>query len=129
MRFILHQGIIKEFDNYAKSMKDIEIRDDVEIEEELTLVAPIKTDFPCGEEIFVIVDKMPEYIGGKEAEKNYLSVKSSDIKGIVYVQFIIINVAHYDKMSVFAFSMASFEISFPLSIFAISTIRSSSFNF
>lgn len=89
MRFILHQGIIKEFDNYAKSMKDIKIRDDVEIEEELTLVAPIKTDFPCGEEIFVIVDKMPEYKGGKEAEKNYLSVKSSGIKGIVYVQFII----------------------------------------
>lgn len=107
--FILFQGIVKEFDNYAKSRKDsksislmeaeqdadnkIEIlqivEDDVEIVEEFTLAAPIASDTPCGEEIFVIVEKMPEYNGGEEAVKNYLHVNSTDTKGKIYVQFVI----------------------------------------
>lgn len=105
--FILFQGIVKEFENYAKSRKDSEnislmeteqeneieilqiVEDDVEIEEEMTLSVPNTSDSPCGEEIFVIVEKMPEYNDGEEAVKNYLHVNSSDTKGKVYIQFVI----------------------------------------
>ena len=107
--FILFQGIVKEFDNYAKSRKDSEkislleaeqddehkieilqiVEDDVEIEEELTLAVPIKTDSPCSEEIFVIVEKMPEYNGGEEAVKNYLQINLSGTKGKVYIQLVV----------------------------------------
>jgi hypothetical protein len=107
--FILFQGIVKEFENYAKSRKDSEnislmdteadtkqdfeiitiVDDEVEIVEEITLDKPNVSDSPCGEEIFVIVEKMPEFNGGEEAVKNYLHVNSSDTKGKVYIQFVI----------------------------------------
>jgi hypothetical protein len=107
--FILFQGIVKEFENYAKSRKDSEnislidieadtkrdyeiitiVDDDFEIAEEMTLDKPITSDSQCGGDIFFIVEKMPEYNGGKEAVKNYLHVNSPDTKGKVYIQFVI----------------------------------------
>lgn len=103
--FILFQGITNEFEHYAKNAntpdkitlataeqdkeQDMQIisivDDDIAIEEELTM----QDESPCGDEYFVVVEKMPEYEGGEKAVKKYLHVHSSKVQGIVYVQFVI----------------------------------------
>lgn len=107
--FILFQGIVKNFENYAKSRKDSEnitlmdseadskrdfqiitiVEDDTEIVEEMKLEKPDNLNSRCSEEIFLIVEKMPEYNGGEEGVKKYLHVNSSDTQGKVYIQFVI----------------------------------------
>ncbi|MFO7940854.1 MAG: energy transducer TonB [Bacteroidales bacterium] len=103
--FILFQGIVKEFDHYAKSantpdentlaiaeqdqeqgMQIISIvDDDIAIEEE----QPREDASPCGDQHFYIVEKMPEFEGGKKAVNKYLHVHSSKVQGVVYVRFLI----------------------------------------
>jgi len=48
-----------------------------------------KIERRCSEETFFITERMPKYSGGEQAVKEYLHIKSLELKGKVYIQFTI----------------------------------------
>lgn len=103
--FILFQGIVHESENYAKSKKysdkiplidaeqgennDYQILSIVDVEEEKALENSTIYDCSCDENFFVVVEKMPEWKGGEEDMEKYLHVNSPEIKGTVFIGFVI----------------------------------------
>lgn len=63
------------------------IDDDIEIVEEMEIIIP--EEEPKQQEYYYYVDKMPEFPGGKEALKEYLTIKNKQVEGKVFVQFTI----------------------------------------
>lgn len=101
--FILFQGIIKEFENYAQSKKEEEIvlseaDESIEYGERLYIVEDeVEIEFEAFTEpepepepdIFIVVENMPEFPGGKKELQKYLQIKSSDFNGKVFLRFVI----------------------------------------
>ncbi|MCL2042144.1 MAG: energy transducer TonB [Bacteroidales bacterium] len=83
---------------------DIEVADDIEIDAEATVTTevqewtrPVQEEEIVEEEIFMIVEQVPEYPGGDEARLNFLRnnikypqmAREAGIQGTVYVGFVV----------------------------------------
>ncbi|MGD1845025.1 MAG: energy transducer TonB [Salibacteraceae bacterium] len=103
MAYIVYLGTVKEFENFLETQESmpspattnpgvvtVEEEQFIAIPEEQTEIkTPDLSNSPCGEDVFVLVDKMPEFDGDKKAQKQFLYADAKGVDGKVYLNFVI----------------------------------------